>query len=302
MTNRVRRSMGETARARIETELAWQHQRDNYLEVYDRLLGGPRSALAIGAVCQRPPPARQMCGVAGCYQQADGASLARVMSDRIAHRGPDAHGLHCFVDDRVSVHLAHRRLSIIDLSEASDQPFCKDGLSLSYNGELYNYREIRTELVSHGVRFETSSDTEVVLEAWRLLGPTRPSPVPRDVRLRSARRTQRAAVPRARPAWASSLSTTCGAKAASCSRRSSRRWWLRSGASFEIEPSALVASMLYYWVPDQRCSIAGRGKAPAGIVGSNACPTARSGWSATGAWRASPPRPPSGPGGGPWPM
>ena len=65
----------------------------------------------------------------------------------------------------------HRRLSIIDLSAAADQPFSKDGLHLSYNGELYNYRELRDTLRGRGVRFRTESDTEVVLECWRQWGP-----------------------------------------------------------------------------------------------------------------------------------
>ena len=70
----------------------------------------------------------------------------------------------------MSVHLAHRRLSIIDLA-TGQQPLVKQGLALSYNGELYNYRELQAELVSLGARFQTSSDTEVVLEAWRQWGP-----------------------------------------------------------------------------------------------------------------------------------
>jgi len=61
-----------------------------------------------------------VCGIAGCYQQTDVESLVRLMNDRIAHRGPDADGLHSFNDSRVSVQLAHRRLSIIDLSAAAD--------------------------------------------------------------------------------------------------------------------------------------------------------------------------------------
>ena len=61
-----------------------------------------------------------MCGIAGCYQQTDGESLVRLMGERIAHRGPDAYGLHSSTDDRLSVQLAHRRLSIIDLSAAAD--------------------------------------------------------------------------------------------------------------------------------------------------------------------------------------
>jgi glutamate synthase domain-containing protein 1 len=67
-------------------------------------------------------------------------------------------------------HLGHRRLSIIDLSRAADQPLAKHGLVLVYNGELYNYRALRGELAGRGVRFDTTSDTEVVLEAWRMWG------------------------------------------------------------------------------------------------------------------------------------
>ena len=112
-----------------------------------------------------------MCGIAGCYQQADGHKLTDIMTDRIAHRGPDASGVWSHQDDRVSVQLGHLRLSIIDLSAAADQPLSKGGLTIVYNGELYNYREVRKELASHGVSFVTSSDTEVVLEAWRYWGP-----------------------------------------------------------------------------------------------------------------------------------
>ena len=93
------------------------------------------------------------------------------MTDRIAHRGPDAGGTWAHEDDRVAMQLGHRRLSIIDLSAAADQPLTKDGLTLVYNGELYNYRSLRGELVSAGARFATQSDTEVVLEAWRAWGP-----------------------------------------------------------------------------------------------------------------------------------
>ena len=112
-----------------------------------------------------------MCGIAGCYQQPDGHKLADVMTERIAHRGPDAGGVWSHEDDRVSVHLGHRRLSIIDLSAAADQPMIKDNLVMVYNGELYNYRELREELAGRGVRFTTNSDTEVVVEAWRHWGP-----------------------------------------------------------------------------------------------------------------------------------
>src|SRR5271166_145215 len=111
-----------------------------------------------------------MCGIAGCYQQPDGIRIAKVMSERLAHRGPDADGMYSCSDDRVAVQLAHRRLSIIDLTDAANQPMCKEGLVLVYNGELYNYRELRAELAGSGVGFLTSSDTEVVLEACRRWG------------------------------------------------------------------------------------------------------------------------------------
>src|SRR2546427_1291682 len=116
-------------------------------------------------------PGADVCGIAGCYQQADGQKLVDIMSDRIAHRGPDATGTWSHEDDHVAVQLGHRRLSIIDLSSAADQPLSKNGLTLIYNGELYNYRALRAELAAQGVRFATHSDTEVVLEAWRSWGP-----------------------------------------------------------------------------------------------------------------------------------
>jgi len=105
-----------------------------------------------------------MCGVAGAFCQPDGARLVRTMTDRISHRGPDADGLED-LSPHAPLQLAHRRLSIIDLSTAADQPLVKDGLHLSYNGELYNYRDLRVSLQNRGVRFVTESDTEVVLES-----------------------------------------------------------------------------------------------------------------------------------------
>jgi asparagine synthase (glutamine-hydrolysing) len=76
-----------------------------------------------------------VCGVAGAFLQPDGGRLVRTMTDRIGHRGPDAAGL-ADLSPQVQLQLGHRRLSIIDLSAAADQPFAKDCLHLSYNGEL----------------------------------------------------------------------------------------------------------------------------------------------------------------------
>lgn len=91
------------------------------------------------------------------------------MGRAIAHRGPDGEG--AWVEGRAG--LAHRRLAIIDLSDAAAQPFTDPGgrCVIVYNGELYNYRELRQELASAGDAFLTASDTEVVLKAFMRWGP-----------------------------------------------------------------------------------------------------------------------------------
>lgn len=111
-----------------------------------------------------------MCGIAGIVGLqgiAEPEVLARCMTDALAHRGPDAEGVWRDADHAV---LGHRRLSIIDLSAASNQPFhSNDGrYVIVYNGELYNYRELRRELGKGG--FRTASDTEVILSAYARWG------------------------------------------------------------------------------------------------------------------------------------
>ena len=103
-----------------------------------------------------------MCGIAGILN-LDGAPVdrgtLRAMTDAIAHRGPDGEGFH--VDREIG--LGHRRLAIIDLSPAAAQPMlCRsERFALTYNGEIYNYRELRAELESLGHRFRSSSETAV---------------------------------------------------------------------------------------------------------------------------------------------
>ena len=112
-----------------------------------------------------------MCGIAGLFRR-DGAAvdmgLLRRMTDILAHRGPDGDGFHA----RGPVGLGHRRLAIIDLS-TGDQPMsAADGSAwIVYNGEVYNYRELREELIAQGFTFRTTSDTEVVLTAYLAWGP-----------------------------------------------------------------------------------------------------------------------------------
>jgi asparagine synthase (glutamine-hydrolysing) len=113
-----------------------------------------------------------MCGIAGIFhlQTAKPVSEARLraMTDAIAHRGPDGAG----VWTASGVGLGHRRLSIIDLA-GGVQPMARDDdkVVLIYNGEIYNFLEVRAELEALGHSFQTHSDTEVILEAWRRWGP-----------------------------------------------------------------------------------------------------------------------------------
>ena len=110
-----------------------------------------------------------MCGIAGFLtagQTPDG-QLLRAMCDRLAHRGPDAYG--AYLEGPIA--LGHRRLSIIDLS-TGDQPMANEDGSIQviFNGEIYNYRELRSELVAQGHQFKTSSDTEVLVHLYEEAG------------------------------------------------------------------------------------------------------------------------------------
>jgi asparagine synthase (glutamine-hydrolysing) len=117
-----------------------------------------------------------MCGIAGLLSFDSALSrqrlhaIAGAMNTSLQHRGPDDQGI--WVDADAPVALAHRRLSIVDLSPAGHQPMISaDGrFVLTYNGEVYNHEEIRPDLVARGVRFRGHSDTEVMLEAFSAYG------------------------------------------------------------------------------------------------------------------------------------
>jgi len=112
-----------------------------------------------------------MCGIAGLadlagLDRAAAAPRLRRALDRLAPRGPDGEGAwddaHCL--------LGHRRLAIVDLSPAGAQPMLRHDLALVFNGMIYNYRALRTELAGLGHRFTSDSDTEVLLLGWRQWG------------------------------------------------------------------------------------------------------------------------------------
>jgi asparagine synthase (glutamine-hydrolysing) len=113
-----------------------------------------------------------MCGLAGfCdFSFASNSETLKAMTDRIAHRGPDDSGSEIFNAASATIGLGHRRLSIIDLSPSGHQPMSFDGLHVIFNGEIYNYQEIRKGLQELGHTFQSHSDTEVILKSYRQWG------------------------------------------------------------------------------------------------------------------------------------
>lgn len=119
-----------------------------------------------------------MCGIIGSFSvnssTPTGFGLAM---EELNHRGPDDSGMEKFCIDNCVVNLGHKRLSIIDLSSSGRQPMkSKDGrFTLVFNGEIYNYRELRCTLEKLGYEFKTDTDTEVLLQCWNHWGSDTPS-------------------------------------------------------------------------------------------------------------------------------
>jgi asparagine synthase (glutamine-hydrolysing) len=206
-----------------------------------------------------------VCGIVGLYNfPAKGDGLAGMLR-RVAHRGPDAEGICETQSHGADVRLGHRRLSIIGLSEAANQPFEKDGLVIVYNGEVYNYAALKRELEAAGVRFRTTSDTEVLLEAWRRWGADCLN------RLRGMfafalldRRTGRLILGR----------DPFGIKPLFVERRHGGVAFASElkaltpvlGDALELNPTALISSLMYYYVPQAHCVYREVEKLPPGHV------------------------------------
>jgi asparagine synthase (glutamine-hydrolysing) len=116
------------------------------------------------------------CGIAGLFdlrapaRHPPPATLAQRMADTLAHRGPD--GSDAWQDAEAGIGLAHRRLAIVDLSAAGRQPMhSADGrFVITYNGEVYNFEDLRAELTGLGYSFRSTSDTEVILAGFMQWG------------------------------------------------------------------------------------------------------------------------------------
>ncbi len=105
-----------------------------------------------------------MCGIAGIwhFKEKLQANELRSFTDSMQHRGPDGAGYQIFEDDNLG--LGHRRLSILDLSETGKQPmsYANSRYWLTFNGEIYNFIEIKRELIAKGHKFISKSDSEVI--------------------------------------------------------------------------------------------------------------------------------------------
>jgi asparagine synthase (glutamine-hydrolysing) len=113
-----------------------------------------------------------MCGIAGIVARRNVIDLNCVvkgMTDRVRHRGPDDHGIH--IERRVA--LGHRRLSIVDVSRLGHQPMISadQRYIITFNGEIYNFRDLRSTLMELGFEFRSGTDTEVILQAYAAWGP-----------------------------------------------------------------------------------------------------------------------------------
>ena len=113
-----------------------------------------------------------MCGIAGFidFTNVSSYDILKKFTDVLKHRGPDGGGYEFFQYPNCQVGLGHRRLSIIDLSTAANQPMWYKDLCIIFNGEMYNYAEVKILLEKEGHAFVTHSDTEVILHAWEQWG------------------------------------------------------------------------------------------------------------------------------------
>ena len=112
-----------------------------------------------------------MCGIAGYFgNKVIPNENTTACLEQMKRRGPNAEGMYHHFDKGKKLFLLHTRLSIIDLEDRSNQPFSFDSKTIVYNGELYNFPELKNKLIKKGLSFVTNSDTEVFLKAHQIYG------------------------------------------------------------------------------------------------------------------------------------
>ena len=202
-----------------------------------------------------------MCGICGTVGRADERELG-LMTDAMAHRGPDGRGVVTFPGDPPAG-LGHRRLAILDPTPAGAQPMSfAERWWITYNGELYNFRELRAELEAAGERFASDCDTEVLLRLFALEGPamlTRLNGIfafavwdDRDKRLFLAR--DRLGV---KPLYVTRADGVFGFS-------SELRSLLPLVGGASLDETALADYLTLLWVPDPRTAFRGIEKLPPG--------------------------------------
>ena len=109
-----------------------------------------------------------MCGISGIIDFTFGSNktILKEITDELSHRGPDGSDYQFFERNSFQIGLGHRRLAIIDLSEGGKQPMKFNEFRITYNGEIYNYKELKEDLISKGHKFTSNSDTEVILHSY----------------------------------------------------------------------------------------------------------------------------------------
>lgn len=206
-----------------------------------------------------------MCGIAGTVGFYD-PELLKQMSSVMVHRGPDDSGIKILSTDRLKVGLAFRRLAILDLSPLGHQPMCTpdEQVWIVFNGEIYNYRELRNTLQAKGYRFRSQTDTEVILYAYLEWGT--------------------ACVEQLNGMWAFALVDTrtnlvmlsrdrLGEKPLYYARLSPERLLFASEIKSllqceelpnEANPEGVLSTLLFLWTPEPHTAFKGIEKLPAG--------------------------------------
>lgn len=113
-----------------------------------------------------------MCGITGFIDLSKQSSIEDIqaMTDSMVHRGPDGGAIEFFKKDNYTIGLGHRRLAIIDITNAANQPMKFEEYWITFNGEIYNFQEIKNDLIKLGHQFSTNSDTEVILHSYKQWG------------------------------------------------------------------------------------------------------------------------------------